>query len=286
MKKKNQKNRNVMLIKSPKSEPCAVAEKIRLIEKHAAIFGATWPRWTSDICEQIANQVSTPDMWALSFLNFQLSRELVLPFIDRLSRQQLMNFVHANLESNRRASDLILTSLLRFTPPMTDLLDVAIEIEPNADKLVWSDCFYKDLNEDTLGYLLTHPDHCISSNAASAMWLAKERNPIPKKLRKKWKRAVIRMDGETAIGEILKENADIRFEWVKRRTVENVSFNYNQGKYVYDIAVESLSTPERKELLAFITNDFIDEKLVRKIVVNNPVLFRILLAQDEAIHGY
>lgn len=256
------------------------------IEARAA--GLTWPRWSPYVAGKIASEVQIPSIWAYALIQAGADSDLVLPFLLVAASggdPEYPKLLETCLREPRLHSAAVSASLSAASTPTGLLNDVMSVLDDRFTNWIEAACIRREIPEDRVGVLLSHPNGSVAAAAATGIWQATPRGNIPKSLRTCWRSAVINcLQGEYWGEEIFRKDPSIAFEWLKRRIKENCNFS-SLGENLLKTALQVISLEHRKSLLEQIKSDFRYSEVVAGIVDDEPEVYRILL-QNQFLRAF
>ena len=259
-----------------------VAEKIARIEREARAVNLTWPNWTPQLCEEIAQQVASPLGWAKALHREDAPGHSLTPFLRRaaaLSEDGWSQLAMMCLDTPGLKSDIIGLVLTLDRPP-SDLLDKTLNMMDGSGRLANFHCHQNQVSDLIASQLLRHENEEIATSAALGLWLAEPYGKIPETLRDEWQLAIRNANSDdTWLSEILKADSALSFEWLQRRLSENPLTLLRIDKSV-DAAVGALSIDGRRKILQQLPVDSTSSELVNNIIGDDLDLYRELLSNE------
>lgn len=270
-------------------KPEEVAERLAFFESEAALVHHTSPRLTPLLARKLAEEVEAPGAWLKAFLQHELPRDLVEPFLDSISAhspEDWQETIRGCLDHERYRGDA-LAVILRQSDPPAELFERAIELVESCPALVESLSRQGQLPLPTLSRLLQHSGQEVALHAAVGEWVSEPRGKVEAKVKETWREAILRADAEPrAVGAkyevqvILAGDTQLAFDWLRRRLGggELPSQVIVPGHSLWAVAISSLSQEQRSVLLNEVPA-VDDAKVVLRALVGDDVhLYRQLLA--------
>jgi hypothetical protein len=156
------------------SGPTKTVKRICELEDAASSVGVTYPRYSTLLCQEIAEHTEQRLEWLRALLDNGAAGDLITPFLDKAARAGEVGWedvVHHLLGNPSLRSMAVVVVLTIPDPPYRLLRDVLSKLEGLANLVEWNSMLGR-IPEDTLALLLTHDDPKISAAAAVGEWQA------------------------------------------------------------------------------------------------------------------
>ena len=234
------------------SDPVQVARRIHQLESAADDVGLRHPRYTPLLSEEIAERTERPSDWLRALLDEQVAGDLVAPFLDRAARANEGDWEEAAYSMLEDPSLRYVASVVALTLPNPPprLLSATLAQLDGLDNLVeWNSAMGR-IPKATLALLLAHEDPKISAAAALGEWRAAPRPGVRSDLRSAWQAAILASDiDEHGLGEVLKEDRDLAYDWLLRRLAHSSSIGLVRLEHAVADAVSVLDREQRLSVL-------------------------------------
>lgn len=160
-------------------------------------------------------------------------------------------------------------------PP--ELMADVVLLLPKYTGLVGHMCIRREVSPDVLLVLLSHEDDRVASEAAIHLWHGAERS-IDEAVKPLWRDALLRSNDENSwIGDILSADAELAFEWLKRR-IEAGDWRTLMHDRVVREASKPLTEDQRVKLLITV-NELVEFRNLAGTLIGGSVgVFKRVLA--------
>jgi hypothetical protein len=204
----------------------------------------------------LAAKVVDAGEWTNAMISRQMRSDFVAPMLSRMVADQ------------REGAEKLLETLLANPTYQAIAVAAAIALDPPAmvtenaiaalsGSSRW-DAYQLDttvIPQATMERLLAHSEITIRVAAAMSMWLRSPEHEIPSSCRLIWKKAIVEArpeDGEYELGEILKSDSTLAYEWAKVNLSDASSIAFGAGHDILCRAVRTLDATQRETLLGLI----------------------------------
>ena len=261
-----------------------VVPRLEEVEAEAAAAGITWPRWTPLLCAEIANRVDRPEEWARVAIDAGLAADLVSPFMARAVQVGAPNWVAIAMEllGNPGLRRIGIDVALTEPAAPEELTGAALGVPDGLADAAQFLAHKGRIPEGVLRRLLTHPDPKVAGATAVGVWCGKPKGEVPESIAAEWRTAVVAMDeDEYWLREILPYDPSLARDWLLAHVQRN-PFRFMKISPSVRVAVDALSTGDRRDVLRALPEDFRDDQLVAALVGDDLDLFRELLASGRS----
>ena len=259
-----------------------VAEKIGRIEREAEAVGRHWPNFTPLLCEEIARRVVSPILWAKALVKTGAAGDLITPFLRQGATldEEGWSQLAANCLKEPRLTLSIVSLVLTLNSPPEDLLKQALQNMDRAANLTNFHCLRNEVAEEIVSHLLQHQNPDIATAAALGIWQAEPYGDVPTDLIAEW-RVVIQntTSDDFWLGEVLKKDSSLSFEWLQRRLSEPFLGLFRLDKAI-EAAIDSLSLEQRHMILQQLDTRQPSILMVQRLVGDNLALYSTILRDN------
>jgi hypothetical protein len=247
---------------SAEQQPGEAAEALVRYEDEAERIGQHWPRLTPELCRLLAERVGDPEHWAVTFLDHQLSPDLLRPLLEKM------------LEARRPGWDQILARcldievqswgaarmVLQLSEPPADLLKLALSKASDFPQLIQTLCLRREVPLSTLEALLDHPDPQVALAAAVGEWNADPRGQVTDPIRAQWREVILQsaqhgsgditgpVDLDYWLGHILASDSKLARDWIEVLIDRDVDLTFLTRDPVFE-ALNALTEADRLRIL-------------------------------------
>lgn len=268
--------------------PEEVASRLLRLEEAATVVRNSWPRWTPNLCECLANDVSNPNEWLEHFIKTGLPYDLGEPFLRKVVTERMEGWETAITKcfGDPRYEGIAVYVLLSLTDVPEELLSQTVGRAEAYCGMVQTMCLQGHVPEHNLIFLLNHPNSSVSTNAAIGVWWAQPRGEIRDSLLKEWRAAILRTEEEGAftseISEILRNDTSLALDWVIARIQSETSLIHYSVPKELKVAVSVLSTDERLAILPHVQKEgYSAAVLIAELGNNNLQVFEAILNEPR-----
>lgn len=240
---------------------------------------------------RLAELVDDPADWLRQAIERSFSPDYVQPFLDRLAKldsNRHVAFVERmfDIQQYRGLAQRIVLGLDR---PPTDLFEnVLSNLTLTGEK--WLYFHQLDLSTGTVLRLLGHDRTEVRVLAAIAAWETEPRGDVPPELRDAWRSAILdaRDQDNYNLGEILKSDSSLAFEWVSRKITDSMRARNDSLWQIKDqilVCAAEFSADKRWNLLEHIDRGhYVDHEVVAALLRADSDLFRRWVRRHQP-HG-
>jgi hypothetical protein len=271
-----------------------VVRRIALYEREAKAAGINFPRWTLGLCWELAQRVEKRLPWVKHMSRVGVAGELIGPLFRQAALKDESGWEKVMTEflgiENLRW--VAIPILLTLPNAPSYLIKKALQNLAGLAETIEMLCWRKEVPEKTLALLLCHPDALIAGSAAVGEWQGDPRGKVRETLKMDWERAILRMNyKEYWLGEILKNDPELSFKWLKLRITEK-EVPYEMLR-TYQSAILPLGNDKREELLGIIPSDTWRGEIVDYLIGDSLELYQVLLRDNDKkdlhllpLHGF
>lgn len=256
-----------------------MADKIARIEREAQAAGLSWPNRTPLLCEELAQRVASPLVWAKALNEAETAGDTIAQFLRRaveLEQEGWSRFAASCLTVPRLKLYIVAMVITHKDPPI-GLLRLTLQNMDGAANLTNFHCRRNEVSEDTIFHLLRHQNTEIATAAALGVWEAEPRGEVPSALNAVWREAINNsISDDFWLSEVLKGDSSLSFGWLQRRLSATPRGLYRLGKAV-DAATDALRTDDRLSILHQLPIEYPTNELVEKLVGDDLKLYREVL---------
>jgi len=267
-----------------KEVPKAVVNRLIKYEIDAtAVGGGHWPRWSSHLCEIISSKIDIKAPWIRALIDSNCPVDFIQPFLQKAAikgEKEWINFAAECLE-NSNLRFVTISIVLTLPSPPKELLEKVLSSLEDYGSLIETLCLRKEIPDDTLIKLLSHPNIAVSSKASIGVWLADPKGQIEERISKEWKIAIIKiMNDDYWLSEILQNDHLLAFDWLKIHINDSPDNHYTFNK-ICEAAIKVLNFQQRCDLLDILSEDFFDWDIASYIIGNDIALYKRLLSKES-----
>ena len=231
--------------------PVWVAQRLVDLQAIAKRSGQGGMDRTPFVCQRIAEHASEPSRWLETTVEAGLPSACVYPFLEMavasredvpeavmhavLARDGLRPAAATLLLKGRIEDDAFVHEVLGFLPDYLGLIDLCAVRE--------------EIPQHVLLLLLTHPSLPVRQAAAIGSWKGEKHGFPHPDLQGAWREAILGAEVDDYwLGEILKTDSALAFDWLSRHQNESDSPLIFHGEFM-SAATTALSDSQRVELL-------------------------------------
>jgi len=276
--------------------PETVAEDLRRYEAEAAGVKHRWPRQTPLLVTRMAALVADPSAWARSFSATGLAGDLVEPFAAKAVADRAPGWTVLLAEQLHQPNTSWSALLIALQERLPQDLDVeVVENARNALPLVETMALRGELPEWRLAGLLGMDDWQLALAAAVGEWLAEPRGKVRPTLLGSWRRAVLRARsreyGDDSrveqtqywLGEILREDADLAFDWIKERLRDPDLPIVDDEGGTFAMAIGTLDAARRRSLIPHLPTVDALISLLPMLVGRDASVYKVVLQRSDLV---
>ncbi len=271
-----------LAVRWSKQIPEEVAIKIAQIEQEAQMADIRWPRWTPNLCYNLAKMVSSPDIWATAFIEENCTGDLVLPFLQKSAENNRVGWPDLALKCLAR-EDLRWVAIsvgLTISQTPDDLLIKILDQLSGYEQIVMTHCLRGEVPEVILKRLLLHQDAQIASAAAHGEWVFNQQKGRRANLIEEWRNAVIRSRDDYFVSMVLPGDSGLAFDWITGFLKEETLKIYEYERAV-GAAVSVLDKESRVHLLEILPPKWRFNDLISHLIDNDIDLYHVLLQNSR-----
>lgn len=266
--------------------PDHVINRITLIEQEAQLAEIRWhSRWTSALCFEIAERVSSPNKWIRAMIDAQTASDLVGPFLrkaieaDAPDWKDLVSLCLDHPTLRDAAVSLVLT----LPAPPEDLLPKVLVNLEGYSSLVGIICLQNQVSENVLAFLLQHEDPAIASAAAKGEWLADPEGEVRDSVHRTWRDIVVEyVIDDYWLGEAFESDSRLAYDWLETRIKgQQPMFFTPSYERAVKAAVEVLDVESRARILHQMPATYEMAEMVVQLVGENLDLYHRLLCNEH-----
>ncbi|HLO41743.1 MAG TPA: hypothetical protein VK176_12030 [Phycisphaerales bacterium] len=204
----------------------------------------------------LAGKVVDAGEWAKAMISREMRPDFVAPMLSRMvgdRREDAEKLLEALL-TNPTYHATAIAAALALDPPAAVTANSAAALPASGG---WDAYRLHSVGIPlvTMERLLTHADRSIRVAAAFSLWLQSPEHEIPPSCRLTWEKGVVEArpeDGEYELGEILKANPSLAYEWAKVTLSDASSIAFGAGHDILCEAVRTLDVAHRKRLMTLL----------------------------------
>jgi hypothetical protein len=261
-------------------EASEVAVRMVRYESEARAADLTWPHWSPYVAERIASGVPDPLRWALAFIQAGADSELVVPFLSAVAAKNPLHYpqlLDSCLKDPRLQFAGVSVGLTATFLPASLLAMILAVLDERFGNWVELSCARRQIPEDRVAALLSHPNRTIAASAAVGVWLARPKGPVPDELKGLWRKAVVNcLETEYWGKDIFREDPSIACDWLESRITGKHTLSYLSDDLT-ETGLQVINLKQRKHLLALIGDGLWNDEVVRGIVDDELEVYRVLL---------
>ena len=265
-----------------KENPECIVRKIVYFETEANAAGITWPRLTPFLSGEIANTTSACLTWVETMIATDASGDLIEPFLRKAAMNNETNWGKSALKCLEKDNlkYTAITIVLTISSPPKGLLNKVLSNLAGSSDMIETLCARKEVPEETLLKLLSHPDPSVAGKAAIGEWQADPLGEIRSNLSTMWRDAILKLDNyDYWLGKILEKDPELSYEWLKSHISER-EIPYEMEK-IYRVAITPLSEEKRKELLQMVPEDFWHPEIINYLIKDSLSVYRALIKDTK-----
>lgn len=236
-------------------DPVQIAQLIKWFEQEAQEANIHWPRWTPTVMRDMADQVASPSIWLSAWIESSLPSELIHPFLQRsaeLDESDWQDLATTCLHESRLRGAAISVILGLPNSPRNLIDEVLLHLD-GFEQLIEVMCLRGEISEERVKALLTHGDPSIARAAASGEWCCDPKGEVRSSLSTDWRRVVVKHSlSEHLLGEILKDDAQLAYDWLVARLSDppSLAIRLSDDRLsAIEIAVKQLGNEARLQFL-------------------------------------
>lgn len=277
--KKYLKDTEALVDKHFKKDPAKVLKRLVEVYHFAKEVGKNWPDLTHYYVDLLARKVKKPVKWFYVGVDLQIPPQYLEPFaekaLDELDDKMEAEIIRL-LDTDYYWVFCSLT-LLRECPS-TKLLSESLKRLDKSYSEVIEHLFYRNVPLENTRKLLCHDCREVREASAIGEFLAgEERKKVRDELREVWEEAIIEAkDEEYWLKEILPQNPDLAFRWVKKRVNDDEYLSYHERE-TFNSAMDVIGKEHSIELLGLLKENFSSREKVKRLVGNDVDCFNSLL---------
>lgn len=268
------------------SDPATVASRLAFLETAAKDAGRTWPRYTPQYAEALAQHSNAdPLEWVRSFVAAGLHFSLVEPFLSRATgvgvpeTWQVVGDLVGQPEYEWLAIETTITA--SDAPPELECEAMA-RLASYTKHLEWT-VLRDEVDPNTTVRLLHHENDDVASTVAITMWSKADKPPSEPEVAFLWRKAILRTADNPSnsyrLERILASDQDLAVEWLTRHFTNSPAI-FITGRSPAQVAIDSLDGESSIRLLSQIQSDNWQGQGIARVVGNRPAVYRALL-EDE-----
>lgn len=266
-----------------KLDPVRVAERIVSIEHEARSTDVRWPRWTSFLCAEIAENIISPNAWIRAMIDADATSDLVSPFLRKAVEIEEPRWIELAFACLDRPTLRVATISLALELPdlPENLITRVLQEMGGYARLVEIHCIPKQVPERLVGRLLRHEDAAIASAAAQGEWHADPQGAVRDSLLGDCRDVVTnRVSDDHWLSRVLKDDPLLAYEWLQTRAAEQTPelFRYENA---IKAAVNALGIEARQRILHRVPETYEMAEFVACLVGENLALYRQLLNDER-----
>ncbi len=264
-------------------EPAAVAGRLKEMENSAEESGINFPDCRGMVSTALAARVESPLTWATAFAGKHCSGTATYPLLKKACDKSEEGWA-ALATTCLGDGKLRITGLdviLPADPVPSGLLADALRVVADVPAWVTTCCAQGRFSVPVTKMLLEHGHDDVASAAAIGAWIGANRREVRDELKIAWRSATLRTVFDQHIAEILKDDADLSFWWLKARLTADLPDAW-RAEEALKAAASSLGSEERAILIDELVPDHgAIFALVPALVGDDPELYRRLLGRTE-----
>jgi hypothetical protein len=269
-----------------------VARRIVRHEEAARVAQLKWPRWTPDLCQDIAEQVDSPVSWAYDFDNVGTPGDLVAVFVERaieVGEPGAQELVLHCLRTDRLGGLGIRLALTMENPPLV-VTEVAWPLFALRPDIVELACQRNQVSTDLITRLLSHDAIPVRAATAVGTWLAAPRGAIPPLMQKDWREAIMASLPQAShdtywLCQILGSDHSLARDWLAAYLIsENCRYIYRHETTLVPVFMV-LDDADRVTLLSNLDDRAANIEAIGLIIGNSVEAYRCLLS-NETLKDY
>jgi hypothetical protein len=263
-----------------------VVGRITLIELEARLAEIRWhSRWTSVLCFEIAERVSSPGDWIRAMIDAEATSDLAGPFLRKAAEMgdpAWMELVSACLDHPTLRTAAVSLVLTLPEPPEGLLSRVLMNLEGYAP-LVETACLRNRVSEGVLEFLLRHEDPTIARAAAIGEWLAEPKGAVRDSLREAWREAAVEhVVDDHWLSDAFESDSRFAYDWLEARVRGRLpEFPTPAYEQAVKAAVRVLDIESRGRILRQVPATYEMAEFVVSLIGGDLVLYRELLCNDQ-----
>lgn len=263
--------------------PGQIVGRLAKWECEARMLGLSWPRFTSLLCQELAERVSEPTSWLREGANSGLSADLIGPFlvVAASTGRQGWEEIATDLVEQPASRAAVIEAVLTKADCSSELLSKVLKRLEGFGTLIETICLRGEVRDALRQRLLEHEDAAIACAAAGGEWYAAKNGQVPDDLLPAWRQAVVRCkEDKPWLSEALGRDRQLAFGWLKGRLKEKDPW-YHALNGPAHTALGKLHSADRIRLLDFIDKEFRDGEFLARLIGDDLELYQRLLSRDD-----
>jgi hypothetical protein len=271
--------------------PEDVARKLVYYGEQAEVFQHQESRLVWVLCRGLAEEVSAPEVWLMTFVRYGLGAISVEPFLARVLVERKGGWREALAETLAvdRYSGLAACALLESEGLPSELTDAALEAIVSRPDLIQTSSLRGAIPSPTLQSLLVSPDMEIVLAAAIGEWLAPPRGQVRIEVVAEWRKAILSAGKGGGIDrsrlhrshywlkQILRSDPELAYAWLGARIQDVQAYEVVSPSGIYASAIRPLESSQRVELLQRLRPGHFGAQLIQLLVDDSAVVYDQLL---------
>jgi hypothetical protein len=268
-----------------------VAERLAHYEQEARQVDRYWPRYTPQVCREIAARIDVPAEWLDAFSEHGLPGDLAEPFFrEILSRRPegwetlLEKWLDTDAWGETVAS--LLAGVEDLPARLAERTLSALEAKP---RLIQHLALRNEICLPLMRTLICSHQSDAALAAAIGAWSAHPRGELPPELRESWRQAILRTDSstpakflESSLAQVLEKDPDLAFEWLRARiAASSIPRGLDDARSPLRRALATLDRSQREGLLANLVPIPDLRRMLLHLVGKDLDLYRQLLGRAD-----
>lgn len=264
-------------------DPESVAAQIVSVEHESRCAGRIWPRWTPQLCREIAQSVVSPSAWAQAMVGASAAPDVIEPFLHRAAEIEGPGWIEVGVrclnEVSARWAGIFVT--LTLPNPPEELLSLALQHLGGYAQTVNLACLRGQISEQVVRQLLVHHDPAIRNAAATGEWNADPKGSVRAGVELEWRAAMSTCtQREYFLADILKDNPLLAHDWLQNLVTQDWGIFFGLARAI-EAATSALDLASKQRILHKIPGSETMATLVFHLVGDDLQAYGELLSIEE-----
>lgn len=264
-------------------DPECVAVQIASAERESRCAGRIWPRWTPQLCREIAQKTESPNAWSRAMIEASAEPDVVEPFLRRAAEIDEPGWIDHAIrclkEPALRWAAVFVT--LTLPKPPEELLTLVIQHLDGYAQTVNVACLRGQVSEQVVRQLLVHKDPAIRSATALGEWNADPEHSVRADLEPEWRAAMSTCtERDYLLADILQESPLLAHDWLQNLITQDWGIFFGLGRAI-EAATSALDIDGKRRILHRMHDSHTMARVVFHLVGGDLQAYRELLSIDE-----